>query len=252
MAEVGFKRGEAPLCAPHGDDYVSVGQDGDLKWLKGVLGKKCGIKTQVLGPGRIRFLNRVLAWPDEGAEYEADPRHAEIVVQEIGLIEAKPVSTPGPEDEGATGSGSEMALERDQAPEYRALVARWDYLSHGRPDISLSVKELARTMSAPMGSCWGKLKRIAGHLVASPRLVIRFDSERCPTHQQKRSEPFHSLKVLAMMGRGVLGDAPAASNHKVRRGKCYRTRARTRQPQCEALGMQQKTHENAATSIVNA
>ena len=96
LIESGFVRGTASPCVfhhvvlgirtlVHGDDYVSVGQPDQLKWLEGQLQQKCKIKTQILGPGpdhlrELKVLNRILIWNgSKGVIYEADPRHAEIV-----------------------------------------------------------------------------------------------------------------------------------------------------------------------------
>ena len=53
------------------------------------------IKMEVLGPkgaggsknnvGEIRVLNRVIQWTPTGIEYEADQRHAESIIAELGL-----------------------------------------------------------------------------------------------------------------------------------------------------------------------
>ncbi len=40
-------------------------------------------------------MNRVIRWTSSGIEYEADPRHQEIIVSELGLKEAKGIATPG-------------------------------------------------------------------------------------------------------------------------------------------------------------
>ena len=45
------------------------------------------------------MLNRVLAWGRDGIEYEADQRHADLVVDELGLKESKPVSAPGSKED---------------------------------------------------------------------------------------------------------------------------------------------------------
>ena len=75
--------------------------------MKGEFEKAYEIKTQVLGPEKedlqqVRVLNRILTWKSDGISYEADPRHAEIVVKELGLTEAKGVVTPGTKEEGTT------------------------------------------------------------------------------------------------------------------------------------------------------
>ena len=44
----------------------------------------------------IRILNRVVEWTSSGISYEADQRHAEIIVKQLGLEkESRSLSTPG-------------------------------------------------------------------------------------------------------------------------------------------------------------
>ena len=66
------------------------------------------VKTEILGPdaekghkAEIRVLHRVLTWNSWGIGYEADPRHAEIVVRELGVEQGKAVTTPGSKDDNA-------------------------------------------------------------------------------------------------------------------------------------------------------
>ena len=76
----------------HGDDFIAVG---NTKWLlptRKTLDKYM-LKFQVLGKGEdcvqeVRILNKVIRRTDEGIELEADPRHAEIVAKELGLVDA--------------------------------------------------------------------------------------------------------------------------------------------------------------------
>ena len=107
-------------------------------------------------------------------KYEADPRHVEIVVQQLKLEEAKPVATPGTKDEGITKDGMDKPLDDEQASQYRALVARCNYLAPDRPDIAYSVKELARKMSNLESGDWMKLKRLGRYLKGRPRLQQTF------------------------------------------------------------------------------
>ena len=74
----------------HGDDYVSSGMQGDLNWLEMELEKAYEIQTQKLGPysgldkeGKV--LNRIVRCTSGGWELEADPRHAELVVEQLGV-----------------------------------------------------------------------------------------------------------------------------------------------------------------------
>ena len=127
-----------------------------------------------LGPAEeddkeARVLNRIVRWTKDGLEYEADPRHVEILVKDLKLEDAKSVVTPGTKEEGHLKEGCEVPLSSDWTSHYRASVARLNYLAADRPDVAFSVKELARTMSAPTSGCWEKLKRLARYLVGRPR-----------------------------------------------------------------------------------
>ena len=70
--------------------------------------KKYQIKTQLLGPGddqlrELKILNRIVTWSvEKGLTYEADPRHVEIVVEQLKFSEAKTPATLGTNEEGTT------------------------------------------------------------------------------------------------------------------------------------------------------
>ena len=113
MEEIGFKRGRATPCAfymaernlrvvVHGDDFTVLGQEADLDWFRRNISEKYEVKFRGrigLGSGddkSIRILNRVVTWTEEGIEYEADQRHAEIIIKGLGMqAESKGVATPG-------------------------------------------------------------------------------------------------------------------------------------------------------------
>lgn len=139
------------------------------------------VKTQLLGPGKnqlkqAKILNRIVAWDEkQGLSYEADPRHAEIIKQQLVLEEAKAVTTPGTKEEGRTATDHEQPLDEEQATKYRALTARCNYLSPDRPDVAFAVQELARNMANPRRGDWTRLKRLGRYLVGSPRLQQWFE-----------------------------------------------------------------------------
>ena len=156
MVEAGFARGNAPPCIfyhrerglrtyIHGGGYVAAGKDSELKWLKATFEAKCGIKTQILGKDhedckQVKVSNRRLTLTKGGIAYEADPRHAEIVVQDLGLKDAKGVVAPGTKEEGTAKEYCQDKLSPAKASEYRAIAARLNYLSPDRRDIRFSVK----------------------------------------------------------------------------------------------------------------
>ena len=117
-----------------------------------MMNAKFEIKTEMLGPERrhqqqVRVLNRVISWTKDGLQYEGDQRHAEIVIEEPGLKDAKAVSTPGTRSDAAEAGSpaSKVPLEEDgqeevklnpvQAARYRAITARLNYLAQDRPDM---------------------------------------------------------------------------------------------------------------------
>ena len=46
----------------------------------------------------MRIFNRIIRWTDAGLRIEADPRHVENLIKEMGLEEANSVKTPGVKD----------------------------------------------------------------------------------------------------------------------------------------------------------
>ena len=88
----------------HGDDFVAVGPRQHLADTRKTLEDKYKLKVEMLGCGEgkvqeIRILNKVVRATAEGLELEADPRHSELVVQELGLQEAKVSPVPGSKEE---------------------------------------------------------------------------------------------------------------------------------------------------------
>ena len=93
----------------HGDDFAACGSDQDLAWLSQKFRDKFEVKVQILGPGpqherEVRILNRVVRWTESGLAYEPDQRHAEMVVRDLGLENAKSVTTPGTKEDQALAS----------------------------------------------------------------------------------------------------------------------------------------------------
>jgi hypothetical protein len=214
LKAAGFKQGVASPCLfrheengvvvmVHGDDFVAVGEEEHLKATKKALEDKYKIKAETLRSDKgdakeIRVLNKVIRLTEQGLELEADPRHAELVVRALGLQTAKPSPTPGTkatkkpamranlqddaeveEEEEGEGAGDEEdgqeELAQGEAKEYRAIVARLNYIASDRPDIQFAVKETARHMAAPRREHWPAVKRIGKYLKGRPRLVMRYE-----------------------------------------------------------------------------
>ena len=83
----------------HGDDFASVGHRAALKSFLPKLESRFEIKTSVIGTGvgevrEARVLNRILRIAELGWGYEPDQRHADMIVEQLGLKDAKAVETP--------------------------------------------------------------------------------------------------------------------------------------------------------------
>ena len=202
----GFKQGKSNPCLfwnestdvaimVHGDDFVAVGCEESLKATRKTLNDKYKIKVETLGgePGdakEIRVLNKVLRYTGEGVELEADPRHSELVIRQLGLEGAKPSSTPGVksarfssvrgegnQDDAKSGDDTEgeVEMEAADARTYRGVVARLNYMAPERVDIQYAVKEAARCMARPKVKDWHALIRLGKYIRGKPRLVLKYE-----------------------------------------------------------------------------
>ena len=99
-----------------------------------------------LGPDKddareLRVLNRVLRWTEKGIAYEADPRHAEILV--AGLLGgSRPATTPGAAaakggtEEEKGEAEDDTPLKGDEVGLFRSYAARANYLAMDRPELA--------------------------------------------------------------------------------------------------------------------
>lgn len=110
----------------HGDDYCSAGISKSLDWLQTMLEERYEIKTQCIGNGTDgkgvkkstegQVLNCVIRFTPGGYELEADLRHAELVIEQLGLESSKAVVTPGIDQEP-------LCTAWDEEPEGEELPA---------------------------------------------------------------------------------------------------------------------------------
>jgi hypothetical protein len=141
----------------HGDDFIVVGRDADLKWIAEELGNKILLKkVGVLGGGpndvrEMRVLNRVLRWESWGIAYEADPRHAELLIQALG-DRAQSRVAPGVKS-GSGPTADSDPLPWDAVRLFRACAARANYLGLDRVDVAFGAlsKDERANMGRPRG-----------------------------------------------------------------------------------------------------
>ena len=67
------------------------------------------------------MLHKVIRYAKDGVELEADPRHAELVIRELGLEGAKPSKIPGAK---AIGHPPEEECDEERTEELDAAEAR--------------------------------------------------------------------------------------------------------------------------------
>ena len=100
---------------------------------------------------------------DSGLTWEADPRHAELAVAELGLQAARPQTSPG----GAKPSAplDQEELESDGQQACHSVSARLAYLASDRPDIAFACKECTRAVGKATRADLTRLKRIGRYLL---------------------------------------------------------------------------------------
>ena len=92
---MGFVKGQSSPCSfyhevwqirtvVHGDDFLSEGPSKTLEEMDKYMRKSFALKTEIVGgdPGDVqslKVLNRQISWKNGQINWEADPRHVEIL-----------------------------------------------------------------------------------------------------------------------------------------------------------------------------
>jgi hypothetical protein len=121
-----------------------------------------------------RILNRIIRRTESGWEYEADQRHADLIVKETGADKASTLTHPGGEKKTTEEEEKSEELFGAEATRFRAVAARANYLAADRPDIQYAVKEICSKMAKPARGDWQKLIRLGRYLKGSPRCVWEY------------------------------------------------------------------------------
>ena len=211
--ENGFVRGSASSATfyhetedirvlVHGDDFMTLADETGQQFIEKILASRYDYKVVGdIGPDpqdgvEMTILNRTLRFDKktETIEYEADQRHAELIVLELGLEHAKAVSTPSEKKcfEDMLADEISPALDEAQTTVYRSLTMRGSYLAQDRGDIAETVKTLARSMKEPKECDMVCLKRFGRFLKGKPRVVLRFAPQRMYKRQDVFSDSDHA------------------------------------------------------------
>ena len=96
-----------------------------------------------------------------------------ILVKELGLSEARPVSTPG--ESMILNDQDETPLSEHDATRYRAMAARANCLAADRTDLMYYVKEICRHIANPTVGALKKMKRLGRYLLGNARMTTRYE-----------------------------------------------------------------------------
>ena len=198
VKRIGFTQGKSTPCmfyhkerklrvVVHGDDFTILGHEEDLDWFR----ERIQTEFEVTFRGRIgpspkdtksiKLLNRVIEWNDEGISYEADQRHTDMIIGMLGykVGESKSLKVPG---EKFILGENEEPISSAESTQFRAIVARANYLAQDRSDIMFAVKELTRHMAKPSVASWGMLKRLGRYLLGASRVSLQFKYQSAYKH----------------------------------------------------------------------
>ena len=123
----------------HGDDFTCLGPKSKVIEYEDQLATRFEIKRRGhIGESEgcireIRILNRILRLTESGLRYEADPRHAEMLVKALGLSTASSVLTPGIKE-----SNDSTDYDAERTDEHVALV-QWASSPVDAPDVVASI-----------------------------------------------------------------------------------------------------------------
>ena len=161
--------------------YVSSGTIDAMSW------KAYEIKTQKLGLARGykvegKVLNRLIRRTEEGWEIDADPTHAELVVEQLGLKDDKGIGTPELSGAVEDDKDDDVPLAGADITSYRGVIARCNCIGSDRPDFSFAIKEGCREMSSPTT---GSLRRLMNRGDISDRIPDWCGDTRCKTRNRR-------------------------------------------------------------------
>ena len=161
----------------HGDDFMAAGEGEDLRWLATEMSGWFEIKVRaVMGPEEkddkeVVILGRCVRWKEWGIEFEADPKHRQIVMKHFGLGEGSAAGRVNGDRERREEEEDGEEMEKSEATEFRGLAARLNYLSQDAPDVQFAAKEVAREMARPARGGWRRMKKVARYLVSREAVV---------------------------------------------------------------------------------
>ena len=116
-------------------------------------------------------LNRIVEWTDAGIQYEADPRHVDLTIEELGLENANGSDVTGSK---VDINETDTELDHEDAYRFRSIAARLNFLAADKIDVQFASKETCKRMSSPCVSDWAKVRKLVRYLRKHSRQVLWF------------------------------------------------------------------------------
>ena len=205
MKEAGFVKGEASTCVyhhpardivamVHGDDISMEGRRNDVEAIVKFMKGKYEIKSTIIGMQKdlakeVKILNRTVGICSRGYYLQADRRHGDILVKDLGLEKSNPCATPEAEESRLKAKDEEEEIDKDSQKaedirRFRGLSARLNYLSLDRPSLKRASARVASGMANPQPWHWEALKRVGRYIKGRPAETLWYAWQR-PTELVK-------------------------------------------------------------------
>ena len=112
-------------------------------------------------------------WGLDGIEYEADPKHRNILLEKFGFKEGETRNfvCNGDKERQVESGWQAEEVGGLEAAEFRANAARLNFLSLDCPDLQFVSKDASRDMATPKNGSWGGLEKIVRYLVGRKRVI---------------------------------------------------------------------------------
>ena len=161
----------------HMDDLYGCGPEGNVRKFLEHIHQQVKMKSQVHGPGEeFTHLKRVRSLDNKGNMHiRPDPKHIQAARDILGIGGCRPANTPAVS--GGTPSKKwekEIPLDEEDAKIYRSVTGILMYLSPDRPDAQFAIRELTKSLKAPLGEDMSKLIRVVRYLHGTPDFGVKF------------------------------------------------------------------------------
>lgn len=153
------------------DDLIICGNDQDsIQCFKDYL-RRCFHMKDL---GKLKYFLGVEVARSPKGVFLCQRKYALDIISEVGLLGAKPASTPLEQNHHLSLSNSELLPDPDR---YRRLVGRLIYLCFTRPELSYCVHVLSQFMQQPRTEHWDAALRVVRYLKGNPGQGVLLDSD---------------------------------------------------------------------------